>query len=179
MLAERQIKNSKPYQKTHLRKPKVHRCSKLHAISPCLVIWSANYTADLIDFICLTVDSTGNPSQKTKHPNWPGSTSKAWAYGSRSNQAKYKNLSVGYITCDFPPQKGTTKTDYQEFKSSSTNIAKDLLSMPVRAEKYLSLTTETVLQYIWLIKIYSDQLYVNCNVQEQIPKIPCTREKWT
>jgi hypothetical protein len=56
---------------------------------------------------------------------------------------------VGYITCDFPPQKGTTKTEYQEFKkSSSTNIAKDLLSMPVRAEKYLSLTTEAVLQCI-------------------------------
>jgi hypothetical protein len=60
----------------------------------------------------------------------------------------YGNLSVGYITCDSPPQKGTTKTDYQEFKSSSANIAKDLLSMPVRAEKYLSLTTEAVLQCI-------------------------------
>jgi hypothetical protein len=35
-----------------------------------------------------------------------------------------------------------------KFKSSSTNIAKDLLSMPVRAEKYLSLTTEAVLQCI-------------------------------
>jgi hypothetical protein len=53
---------------------------------------------------------------------------------------------VGYITRDFPPQKKTTKTEYQEFKkSSSTNIAKDLLSMPVRAEKYLSLTTDAVL----------------------------------
>jgi hypothetical protein len=55
------LKSSKPYQKTHLRKPKVHRCSKLHAVSPCLVIWRPHYIADLIDFICLTVGSKENP----------------------------------------------------------------------------------------------------------------------
>ncbi len=42
--------------------------------------------------------------------------------------------------------------------------------MPVRAGKCLSLTTEVVMQWIWLDKIYSDQLNVNCNVQWQIKK---------
>jgi hypothetical protein len=44
------------------------------------------------------------------------------------NQAKYGNLSVKYITHDFLPQKGMTKTDYQESKNHHPPILQRIFS---------------------------------------------------
>jgi hypothetical protein len=44
------------------------------------------------------------------------------------NQPKYGNLSVRYITHDFLPQKGMTKTDYQESKNHHPPILQRIFS---------------------------------------------------